>query len=186
MTIEATFSSNYHLEVGGDVRATANLYYFPGATRESGKDGVLVEVFDAQGKNWTGVFAFGTYSPKGITGVYQLPDENCFCVVSKGNGYVVCANDPTDWQEVALVPILDVRCSKRHELLIFANDTELCAYDREGIRWTTERLSWHDLRIKEITESEAVAEYWNVRDDEVREVRVNLEDGSAIGAAQVV
>lgn len=186
MTVETTFSSNYHLEVGGDLGTTAKVYYFPGATCDSGKDGVLVDVVDAQGRNWTGVFAFGTFSPKGVTGVYQLPDESRFCVVSKGTGYIVCANDTNDWHEISLVPILDVRCSKHHGLLILANDTELWAYGRNGLEWTTERLSWHDLRIKEINETEVVAEYWNVRDEAIREVRVNLEDGTAVGAAQLV
>ena len=186
MKVEATFGSNYHLELGGDLVANADIYYFPGASQESGKDGVLVEVFNAEGRNWTGVFAFGTFSPKGVTGVYQLPDESRFCVVSRGTGYVVNANDPSDWQQVPLIPILDVRCSAHHELLILANDTELCAYDRKGMRWTTERLSWHDLKIKEVSESEVVAEYWNVRDEAVREVRVKLEDGTAVGAALFV
>ena len=114
MSIEKKFSSTYHLEVGGDLGAPASIYYFPGADRESGKDGVLVEVFNAKGENWTGVFAFGSFSPKGITGVYHLPDESRFCVVSKGDGYIVNANDPSDWQEISLIPILDVCLSLIH------------------------------------------------------------------------
>jgi hypothetical protein len=185
MTVETTFGSNYHLEVGRDLGAAANVYYYPGATRESGKDGVLVEVFNAQGDNWTGVFAFGTFSPKGMTGVYQMPDRDRFCVVAKGAAYVVDSTNPTDWEEVSLVPILDVRCSKSYKILLFANDTELCAYDRHGLKWTTERLSWHDLRIKEVSESEVIAEYWDIRDEAFSEVRVKLEDGTSIGAAKM-
>ena len=184
MTVETTFGSKYHLEVGQDLGARANVFYFPGATQESGKDGVLVKVLNTKGKTWTGMFAFGTLSPKGVTGVYQLPDESRFCVVAKGTAYVVSAVDPTDWEEVPLVPILDVRCSESYKLLLFANDTELCAYGRDGLRWKTDRLSWHDLRIKEVNETEAVAEYWDIRDEAVREVRVKLENGRSIGAAK--
>ena len=183
--IDSTFNSNYHLEVGSDLAVPATIYYFPDATHETGKDGVMVEVFATSGRNWTGVFAFGKFSPKGITSVCQLPDENRFCVISKGAGYIVNANDPTDWEEVSFVPILDVRCSEHQKLVILVNDTELCAYGSEGLLWVTDRLSWHDLRIKEVNEFQVVAEYWNIRDEAVREVRVNLEDGTAVGAAQV-
>ena len=37
--------------------------FFPGAAHAFGKDGVLLDVFNAQGDRWTGVFAFGMASP---------------------------------------------------------------------------------------------------------------------------
>lgn len=185
MIVETTFDSDYYLELGGDLPST-NVYYYPGASRKSGKDGVLVEVINAKGENWTGVFAFGTFSPKGVTGVYQTPNKSSFCVVAKGSGYFVNANDPSDWEEVQMVPVLDIRCLKSNDLLLFANDTELCAYGVEGLRWKSDRLSWHDLLIRKVSEGQVVAEYWNIRDESMKEVRVNLKDGSAIGAAEIV
>ena len=186
MTVETTFDFDYHLEVGGDLKPGAQVYYYPGASRESGSDGVLVEVINSLGESWTGIFAFGKFSPNGIIAVFQLPEINRFCVVSKGSGYVVSANDPNDWEEIPLVPILGSIVAESQELVIFANDTELCAYGSEGLRWVTERLSWHDLKIKELTELDVVAEYWDVRDEANREVRVNLKDGNAVGAAEII
>ena len=55
-----------------------------GASREFGKDGVLVRVLSSQGNEWMGVFAFGTSFPSAVTGVYHMPQENRFCVVSRG------------------------------------------------------------------------------------------------------
>ena len=185
MMIETTFKSTYRLKAGGDMESGGNVYYFPGSSREEGKDGVIVKVFNTQGESWIGVFAFGLISPKGVTGIYQLPDEERFCVVSKGTAYVVSAGNPKDWEEVPLLPILDVRCSERHKLLILSNYTELCAYGCRGMQWTTKRLSWHDLRIKNVSEIEVVAEYWDILDETVREVRVDLRDGSSIGAAEI-
>lgn len=186
MMIERTFKSHYRLRSGRDVEADADVYYFPGAYRESGKDGVVVEVFNAKGQKWVGVFAFGMVSPKGVTGIYQLPDDRRFCVVSKGAAYIVNASDPNDWEEVTMLPILDVRCSESHKLLILSNYTELCAYGCQGMQWTTKRLSWHDLRIKDVNESEVVAEYWDILDQTFREVRVDLRDGSSAGGAKTV
>ena len=184
MIHDKTFYSSYCLEIDKDLGSGTGAYYYPGTSQESGKDGVLVTAYSEQGDIWTGIFASGTSSPRGATGVYHLPDPNRFCVVAKGDGYIANANDPTDWQKIPLVPLLEVRCSECSQLLLVVNYTEIAAYGKHGHKWTTDRLSWNDLRIKEVNESEVIAEYWDIRAQADREVRVALQDGGATGAAQ--
>ena len=185
MELDTTFEGHYHLEVGQDIQPSSKVYYYPGASKTGGRDGVVIDVINESGDSWTGIFAFGTFSSNGITSVVHLPDSKSFCVVSQGTAYIVNSNDPTKWEEVDLVPVLDVRLAKEKKLVVLINDTEMCAYGASGLSWRTERLSWHDLKVTNLSDNEIEAEYWNVRDEATAIVKVNLNDGSAIGAAQV-
>jgi len=183
MEVDSSFAGNYHLETDADFNGN-NINYYPSNLASGGKDGMFVRIYNAEGNSWDGLFAFGSFSSKGITKIIQSPCSDSFFVVAKGDGYFVNANEPKQWEEIPLVPILDVRCSVEHELTVFVNDTEICAYGSQGLKWFSGRLSWHDLIVKELTSNEVVAEYWDVQNEEYSEVRVNLADGSSIGAAK--
>ena len=99
MKVDLDFQCKYSIEALEELGAEER-YYYPGATTKGGKDGLIVEVISLEGKRWIGVFAFGEISPKGISGIYSMPDPDKFCVVSRGAGYIVSSSDPEDWQEV--------------------------------------------------------------------------------------
>ncbi|WP_413512613.1 hypothetical protein [Myroides odoratus] len=176
MNIDLTFNANYALENSDKIKK-GEQYYYPEGSNKEGKDGVVVQVIPFESKDWVGVFAFGTFSSKGISGIYTMPNPNRFCIVSKGSGYIVSVNDNKDWEEVESIPILDVRSIKEQGILVFSNYTDLVAYDEIGVKWRTERLSQDGFKIIEITKSIIKGEFWNPRNEAYDLFEVDLSTG---------
>ncbi|HVI48131.1 MAG TPA: hypothetical protein VM802_24905 [Chitinophaga sp.] len=179
MIVDLTFQNNYGVEVMEEF-GSGDRYYYPGANTQGGRDGIIVEVISSEGKNWIGVFAFGEISATGISALYSTPDPNKFCVVSNGSGYIVSSNNPKDWQEVKAIPVMDVRSIKNQKIIVFADYTELVAYDEVGIKWRTGRLTYDSFRITEVTESSLKGTVWSIRNEADETFEINLATGAQI------
>jgi hypothetical protein len=158
------------------------LHYFPGQT--AGQDGLVVRVVPETFGAWTGVFAFGRFGPGGLTRILSMPDPECLCVISRGAGYVVRVCDPSAWQKVNAIPIVDVRPIPEAGLVVFANYTELLAYDDQGTRWRTKRLAWDGFRILIESDRTLVGEYWDNREETTRRFEVDLGTGETRGGIE--
>lgn len=185
MKVDLAFQSNYSIKAIEELGA-GERYYYPGATTEGGKDGLIVEVISMKGASWIGVFAFGKISPKGIIGIYSMPDPDKFCVVSRGAGYIVSSSDPEDWQEIKAIPVMDVCPIKFRNILVFADYTELVAYDEAGIKWRTERLAYDGFKITEVTDRTLKGEFWNIRNEANETFEVNIATGSQVGGIKEI
>lgn len=159
-------------------------FYYPGASIAGGGDGVMVRVEPKDGSPWFGTFAFGKFGPKGSTKVIPLPDGQRLCVVSRGAGYVVSANDPLAWEEVSGIPITDVREILEVGLVVFANHTKLLAYGEDGLVWRTRRLAWDGLKITEVNNRSITGEYWDIRDEDTRTFKVDVATGASTGGVE--
>lgn len=186
MQVTMTFPTNYQCDLLEELPQPEGVrhLYFPGATTVGGADGVLIRVEPTSHATWIGTFAYGKLSPKGVTNVFSMPDPNCLCVVARGQGYMVPASEPTTYQDVAFHPIMDVRILPKHGLIVFANFTELLAYDASGIRWRTKRLAWDSLKITEVTEDIIRGEFWDIRSEQSSSFVVNLQTGDHQGGAE--
>jgi len=156
-------------------------YYYPGGSQEGGRDGTIVEVKPEQGQSWVGVFAFAQVTYKGVSSVFTTPDPHRLCVVAKGAGYLVRADDPSAWEPVAAYPIIDVRAVRVRGILVFADHTRLCAYGRTGLAWRTKHLTWDDLVITAVTEDCIEGEFWDVATQSAGTFRVDLATGEHEG-----
>lgn len=185
MKVDLSFESHYSIEILEELGARER-YYYPGATTEGGKDGLMIEVISEQGERWVGIFAFGEISPKGILGVYTMPDPDKFCVVSMGAGYIVSSSDPTNWKEVKSIPITGVYPVKWQNILVFADYTELVAYNKAGIKWRTERLAYDSFKVTEVTDTYLKGEFWNIRNEANETFEVDLSTGSQVGGIKEV
>lgn len=184
MKVDLSFESNYSIQVIEEI-GIGERYYYPEARTEGGKDGILVEITSFERRNWFGIFAFGEITPKGLTGIYSMPDSDKFCVVAKGAGYIVSADNPKDWQEIKAIPIMDVRPITSQNLLVFADYTELVAYGKDGIKWRSERLAYDSFKIIEITEKKLKGEFWNIRKGVNDVFEVDLSTGLQKGGARI-
>jgi hypothetical protein len=158
-------------------RPACPCYYYPGASQEGGQDGVIVEVLPQGGQPWLGTFAFGDITTKGVCGVFAMPQPHRLCVVARGAGYLVRADDPTEWEVVAATPVLDVRPIRTRSMLVFADYTRLTAYGPTGLKWRTKRLTWDDLTITEVTDELIRGEYWDVLTESSSSFCVDLDTG---------
>jgi hypothetical protein len=181
--MDATFHHLYECEelTEGLCSASSRHYYYPGASTTGGRDGIFVEVRPEHSPSWLATFAFGEIAPKGTSGIFTTPDPQRLCVVAKGSGYFVFANDPTSWEPVRVIPIIDVRPIRAHEIIVFAEFTRLVAYGPTGIKWSTKRLSWDNLKITEVTDTFIKGEFWDIRSEEIAEFVVDLATGTHEG-----
>lgn len=177
MKIDLGFSHDYEVEVLDELPSGRKIYYYPGSSTQGGKDGVLVKITPLHGESWVGVFSFGEITPKGVSGVYTLPNADKLCVVSRGAGYFVSANNPADWAEVKSIPVIDVRSVLSQGIVLFANYTELIAYDSSGVKWRTERLAFDGFRIVGLTDNRLRGEYYDIRSESEETFELDLLTG---------
>lgn len=186
-TIDSTFAHSYECErLTETPRATQPHYYYPGASPRGGGDGILIEVRPQNGQMWLGTFAFGRLTAQAVSGLFTTPDPERFCVVSKGEGCIVSAANPTEWEAVRATPIIDVRSVRAQGIIVFANFTELVAYGPAGIKWRTKRLTWDSLKIIEVTDTSIKGEFWDMRSETIANFVVDLETGTHQGGIKEI
>lgn len=144
------FRQTYTLDLLSELESGANdsrRFYYPGASRSGGKDGVMVKVTPIGGLPWIGVFASFDRSHTLLNAVSSCPDADMLCVVAGGSGYLVHASMPEWWKEVPLAPITQVLQLTDVQLLVLADLTSVCAWHKEGLAWRTPRIAWDNLRL---------------------------------------
>jgi len=73
------------------------------------------------------------------------------CVVSKGAAYIVKVDNPEIWEEIPLMPVLDVQLVPGDNLLILSDFTRLAACGSSGLIWRSPRVCWDGLKILEVS-----------------------------------
>jgi hypothetical protein len=183
MVIDTTFPQSYQCEWLLETPPTTALphYYYPGASVQGGRDGVLARIRSECGQEWLGTFAFGGLIQRGVSGIFTTPDPDRLCVVAAGAGYLVSAGTPTSWEEISAVKIFDVRPIPAHDIIVFADYTNLVAYGKTGLKWRTKRLSWDDLKITEVTDVFINGEFWDILSEGTATFVVDLATGAHTG-----
>ena len=179
MPMNITFPHAYECEQLDEIPSHLSVehYYYPSASKQGGRDGIIVEVRPAQGLPWLGTFAFGQITPKGSSGVFTTPNVERLCVVSRGEGYFVSTIAPGSWERVALTPIIEVHPIQAQEIIVFAEFTRLVAYGRTGLKWKTKRLTWDSLKIIEVTDTFIKGEFWDIHREVTENFTVDLTTG---------
>jgi hypothetical protein len=180
------FPAAYEFERLAELPASrAKRLFYPGATAIGGRDGLNIHIIPHGGEEWIGTFAAGGFGPKSVTEVCHTPNPNKLCVVSEGQGYVLDVRHPKSCDSVPIFPVLALRSSAKHRLLIFANHTELLALGEQGVAWRTARLSWDSLKLTSMTDDELSGVFWDIRSESEQSFKVNLANGTHTGGADV-
>ena len=148
-----------------------DVHYFTKSESFTERDGILLQVNNGSMKNWIGVFAFGISS---FSGVYSMPRKDSFCVVAKGVGYIVSADDPETWEIVPATPITDAKISIDSNVIVFSNFTELVAYGEKGFLWRSGRLAFDGLKLTAFEGHYILGEYFDIRSERIETFKVNL------------
>lgn len=181
--LELLFPHQYDIDMEVELASsegTTQCYYPSGQHTRTG-DGLLVKVIPYAGSSWIGIFAPGY--PNALTGIYSSPHEQKVCVVSSGQAYIVRVDDPHAWEEVRAFPVWDVRAIPDKQILILADFTTLTAYDREGMIWKTDHLSWDGLKITSIGNDGIRGLAWSAPLSKDVEFVVDLETGQHKGGS---
>ena len=155
LDIDLTLAHSYEVEelreLPGTGKFGVRVIYFPSPKTRPEHDGLLLKFRPATGLAWVGVFKFGYQSPPAFSRVITSPDPNQVCVLSKGAAYIVKVDDPEIWEEIPLMPVLDVRCVLEAKLLIFSDFTRLAAYGSGVLVWRSPQVCWDGLKILEVS-----------------------------------
>lgn len=158
-------------------------YSYPGAVRNSWVPGISVKVSPASGEEWVGNFLRGNESPNGIDLCCAHPDGKRLIVVSKGTGYVVSVDDPSQWEEVPLRPILGYAFDADSRTLAMIDYTRVIGVGKEGYIWKTPSLSWDGLKDVEVRNGFLIGKGWNAATSEFVAFEVSLSDGRHSGGS---
>lgn len=170
-----------------EVKMGYPVYYYPTGTTNGGNDGLIVQVHSyEQGQDWIGIFAFGDIIKTGMNALYYMPDAKSLCVVSQGCGYIVAASAPTQWETVKAVPVTDVKIVRSKGLIVFSDFTELIAYDGQGIKWITKRLSFDGHQLTGQNEQVITGTYYDLRTEAAETFEVNLDNGTHTASAGAI
>jgi hypothetical protein len=155
LQIDLAFSHSYEVEEIGQFPSAGKFafpqLFFPPPQGRPEHDGLWLKVRAGSGRVWIGVFAFGYSSPPAFSRVVSSPDQDRVCVISKGAAYLVKANEPEVWEQIRLIPILNVRPLPEKNLLVLSDFTRLAAYGSNGFVWQSPRVCWDELKIANIT-----------------------------------
>ena len=182
---EFVFAHAYELKVLDEIPSSSSepCFYYPGANREGGKDGLLVRVTPNEGQAWVGIFAFWDRTHEAMHGVFSCPDQNTLCVVSSGMGYVVRADEPQRWLEVPTIPIRQVVQVPEEDLIVLSDFTTACAFGRNGFAWKTGRLAWDRVELKQVDRHRLAGTGWDPTSPVPVEFSIDLATGAHVGGS---
>lgn len=187
LKFDFTFPHNYEvklLDSAPPVHPVEKLHHYPVELEEGDRAGIYLRVIPREGTPWRGFFALGFESGQVVNEVCSCPDPDSVCATVGGYAYVVKATDPAHWFRVEQRPVVELRALPEQGLLIFAGFTGLSALGREGVTWTTGRLSWEGVSITEISGDKLRGLGWDAMADKEVPFEVDLLSGKHTGGAR--
>jgi hypothetical protein len=155
LEFDFTFPHSYEVEQvrewPGSGSFSVPVIYFPPPKARAEHDGLWLMAKAKSGKTWIGVFSFGYTSPPAFSRVISSPNPESVCVVSHGSAYIVNAEKPDVWEQVPILPVLEIRPLPEHKLLVFSDFTGLGACGSNGLAWRSPRVCWDELKITKVT-----------------------------------
>jgi hypothetical protein len=160
------------------------LYQFPAELEEGDRNGIHLRVMPAGSAAWIGFFALGFESGQVASGIFSCPDPDWVCVVAGGYAYAVDSANPARWMQIEQRPVTEVRAVPELKLLLFTGFTTITALGESQRLWTTERLSWEGLSVKDIQGATLHGMGWDVITDKEVPFEVDLLTGKSKGGAR--
>ena len=179
---------SFHLLVGG--KYTARLLRedearkpgltYPGLVADAWVDGLGVEIVPEEGAPWVARFANGDVSPNALTvGLYH-PHAHKMCIVARGAGYVIDVDEPSDWAELPLVPIMGGLALEEQRLLVFWDFRRFVVVSEDGVKWCSQSVSWDGIRDVRCEHGEITADVWDAPSGKTVRAALRLEDGEVL------
>ena len=187
LKFDLIFPRNYEVKLfdaAPPIHPVEKLYHYPVELEEGDRAGAYLRIVPGEGAAWTGFFALGFDSGHVVNAVCSCPDPDSLCAVAGGYAYVVKAADPTQWFRIEQRPVMELRALLELRLLLFAGFTSISALGAEGLKWTTERLSWEGISITEISGQKLLGLGWDAMTDKEASFEVDLLTGKHTGGAR--
>lgn len=158
-------------------------FCFPGAIKSGRVEGIGIEFVPEHGEPWYGSFSRGDLSPNAVSFAGDLPAKTKAVVVSRGEGYVVDAERPSEWYELPLRPVMGVLNSREHGVCIVWDFVRMMCLDQSGTRWKTPSISWDGIGRVAVEGTHVVAEVWDSPNSCFGTARIALNNGKVTGGS---
>lgn len=184
--LELDFPVTYEVEQLNRIDRSGGLqaYGYPNASsidpQQDVAAGPILRVTPQAADPWVGVFDGGYGVPSAATAsLIAWPDARSFCVVYAGSAVVVRADDPHATYEIDTYFVRQTFVVRRRRTVVFADHTNLTAYDANGFLWRSRQLALDDVRVEGV-EGEALVVYgfFGTHSDRFK---VDLATGQASG-----
>lgn len=181
------FSQNWSVEIleKPPLIAPARQFIYPqqiaGEEDALARGALQLMVRPASGGTFLATCALGFTDPAMPTSVLACPNPREMCAVAGGYAYVIDTEQPERCAHIALKPVVEVRSSVTHGLLLFVGFHSMVAWGREGIAWESARLSWEGLRVTSIDGDVLHGIGWNLMTDQEVAFALDLLTGQHQG-----
>ncbi|HXC96593.1 MAG TPA: hypothetical protein VNU92_12895 [Edaphobacter sp.] len=135
----------------------------------------------ATGEPFLATCALGFTDPTMPTGVFACPNPQEICAAAGGYAYVIDTARPELCTHLSLKPVVEIRASVEHALLLFVGFHSIVAWGQTGIVWESARLSWEGIRITDIKVDSLNGFGWNLLTDKEENFSLNLTTGQHQG-----
>lgn len=170
-------SENYRCRILPHVPDRKTAIRFSRTEAYHGSFGLIVEVETPDG-GWIGDFERG---PVGLTAVRTAPSADVIFIAARGLAYFVNVSDPSQCDVVPMVPIIHAVDAPALGLLILSSFTHLLAYDIDGERWQSERVSVDGIQIQHVDDQSLSGVAWDPSQGGRVEFRLDLATGEVEG-----
>lgn len=185
--IHYLFPHNYEvklLESYSLLHPAEKLYQFPAELEEGDRGGTHLRVMPQGSAAWIGFFALGFESVEVASGIFSCPDADWICVAAGGYAYAVDTGNPARWMQIEQRPVTEVRPVPELKLLLFTGFTSITVLGESQRLWTTERLSWEGVSVKDIQGAALHGMGWDAVTDKEVPFEVDLLTGKSKGGAR--
>lgn len=155
---------------------------YPGVVEEVEIGALELLVIPAAGERFLATCALGFAATTMPTGIWSCPHPDWLCAINGGYGYCINTSNPEQWEQLEYRPVVDVMPIVDAGLLLFSSFHTLTAYDREGRRWKTQRLTSEGLRLGAVSDGRLQGWGWDMRSDREFEFFVDLATGQHTSA----
>ncbi len=185
--VQGGFRRTWEVEVlrAQPLIAPARRYTYPrevaGEEEAMARGALELMVRPELGGSFLATCSLGFKDPTMPTGVWASPNPDELCAVAGGYAYIVDTTAPERVAQIPLRPVAAVRPLETEGLLLFAGFTNLVAWAADGLRWTTERLSWEGLTLGEVRGGRLLGTGWEMLSDKELPFSVDLRTGAHEG-----
>jgi len=180
---EMEFARNWNVDVlaTAPMIAPARQYvypvYVPGEEDAMARGALLLLVKPEGAPAFLATCARGFASAEAPTGVFACPHPDWMCAVAGGYAYMVNVTQPERCTQIPFRPVVQVLPLPEHGLLLFVGFHELLAWDANGERWRSGRLTDEGLRITGVKDGAVHGFGWKMMTDTEVAFAVDLETG---------
>lgn len=178
---EDHFGASYHASVVTEPEHSQLGLCFPGAVKGGWVDGLGIEFFPRHGEPWYGTFARGNLSKNAVSFAGSCPDKIRAIIISKGEGYLVNVDQPKEWEEISLRPLMGVKSDADQRIIIVWDFVRMLCIDQNGIRWRTSSISWDGIKDVTVHGNEIRASVWDAPNSCFSTATIHLATGNVSG-----